>query len=326
MGIKTWRHDRLITGPVQASVDDIEELNRVFSDSFTDRYRRDGMMGVRVPPLNPDIWCYAIRDAGEGAMLWSDEKGELLAFNMVHYSGVEGWMGPLAVRSDRQGEGLGKLIVNTAIDWLKDRGATTIGLETMPRTAENIGFYSSLDFRPGYLTVTMGSPSTKHSIAPEYFLLSGPSSRQQAELLERCRQRLNLAAPGYDFTREHQLTEELGIGDTIIIEEGSEVRGFALWHSAALADNRGPEEIRILKLFADSVDTFEKLISATESCAARSGISRVTIRCQTSRKQAYSSLIMRRYQVSWTDLRMTLDGFEETDVGESAVLLSNWEI
>ena len=37
-------------------------LNVVFSDAFTERYRRDGMVGVRVPYLNPAVWRYAIED------------------------------------------------------------------------------------------------------------------------------------------------------------------------------------------------------------------------------------------------------------------------
>ena len=34
-------------------------------------------------------------------------------------------------------------------------GATVIGLETMPRTMDNIGFYSALGFLPGRLTITL---------------------------------------------------------------------------------------------------------------------------------------------------------------------------
>src|SRR3712207_7385576 len=45
-------------------------------------------------------WRYAIEDAAEGAMLWRDERGDVVAFNVAHLSGVEGWMGPLAVRSE----------------------------------------------------------------------------------------------------------------------------------------------------------------------------------------------------------------------------------
>ena len=143
-----WRPDRSVRGPDRPSYRDIDPLNRVFAEAFTDRYSRDGLVGVRVPQLNPLVWRYAIDDAGGGAMVWRDAEGHLVAFNMVHRSGSEGWMGPLAVRPDRQGEGLGSLMVRTGIDWLRAQGARTIGLETMPRTVDNIGFYSRIGLVP----------------------------------------------------------------------------------------------------------------------------------------------------------------------------------
>ena len=33
-------------------------------------------------------------------MVWRDDEGALVAFNIAHQSGTEGWMGPLAVRTD----------------------------------------------------------------------------------------------------------------------------------------------------------------------------------------------------------------------------------
>ena len=152
--MKTRRRDVAINGPRVARDDDVEALNRMFADAFTDRYRRDGLVGVRVPKLNPNIWRYALRDASEGAMLWCDGEGDILAFNMAHHSGAEGWMGPLAVRTDVQGRGIGRAIVTAAIEWLRGQNVATIGLETMPRTVDNIGFYSRMGFHPGHLTVT----------------------------------------------------------------------------------------------------------------------------------------------------------------------------
>jgi len=84
---RSWR-PHIVDGPHRARLDEIGELNQVFSDSFTERYRRDGMVGVRVPFLNPTIWRYAIEDADDGAMLWRDDRGHIVAFNMVHRSGT----------------------------------------------------------------------------------------------------------------------------------------------------------------------------------------------------------------------------------------------
>src|SRR6266480_2322347 len=153
--MRAWLPERQVYGPEPAGERDTEGLNRVFADAFTDRYRRDGLVGVRVPHLNPQVWRYALLDAGPGAMLWRDEAGHVVAFNIAHRSGAEGWMGPLAVRPDRQGAGVGKTIVRTALDWLLEQGVATLGLETMPRTVENIGFYARLGFFPGHLTVTL---------------------------------------------------------------------------------------------------------------------------------------------------------------------------
>src|SRR3954470_1590142 len=105
---RTWRHASAAEGPARVMEADIPALNAVFSEAFTDRYRRDGLVGVRVPMLNPAVWRYAVEDAAGGAMLWRDERGEIAAFNVAHVSGSEGWMGPLAVRPDSQGNGLGK--------------------------------------------------------------------------------------------------------------------------------------------------------------------------------------------------------------------------
>src|SRR5688572_18980052 len=143
---RDWKTAKHADGPHPIRLGDVPALNQVFSDAFTERYRRDGLVGVRVPFLNPAIWRYAIDDAGEGAMLWRDERGEIAAFNIAHRSGIEGWMGPLAVRPDVQEAGVGKAIVRAGREWLERDGAAVIGLETMPRTMDNIGFYSALGF------------------------------------------------------------------------------------------------------------------------------------------------------------------------------------
>src|SRR3970040_445832 len=133
-----WRPDRSVRGPDRATTRDIDSLNRVFTDDFTDRYSRDGLVGVRVPQLNNLVWRYALEDAGEGSMVWRNAEGHMVAFNMVHRSGTEGWMGPLAVRPDRQGEGLGSAMVRSRIGWARTQGGTTLGVGARAGPPENV--------------------------------------------------------------------------------------------------------------------------------------------------------------------------------------------
>jgi GNAT superfamily N-acetyltransferase len=272
-----WRPDRSVRGPDRPTYRDIDPLNRVFAEAFTDRYSRDGLVGVRVPQLNPLVWRYAIEDAGDGAMIWRDADGHLVAFNMVHRSGTEGWMGPLAVRPDRQGEGLGSLMVRTGIDWLKTQGATTIGLETMPRTVDNIGFYSRIGLVPGFLTVTLVLDVPRRG-PPAPSLLSGLSAPEAG--VEECRRLTESLLAGVDFTREIALTRELEIGDTTLVREGGELIAFALWHSTPLAAGRPKDELRVLKMVARDARAFDRLLEALPAAAAGERVGRIALRCR----------------------------------------------
>lgn len=324
--MRAWLPETRVTGPELATERDIEGLNRVFAEAFTDRYRRDGLVGVRVPQLNPLVWRYALLDAGAGALIWRDERDEIAAFNIAHHAGAEGWMGPLAVRPDRQGTGVGKTIVRTATDWLIEQGVTTLGLETMPRTPENIGFYARLGFTPGHLTVTLTNDiATRGQPAP--VLLSHHPLGDTDGTVAAVGRLVEHLVPGIVFTREILLTAELGLGDTSLVPaaQAGELDAMVLWHSVPLADSRTRDEVRVLKLAARSVRAFEAAIAAVEAAAAQAGIRRVAIRCQSGYQDAFRRLIARGYRVRWTDLRMTYEGHAErcTDTG---VLFSNWEI
>lgn len=319
-----WRSDASLSGPVRATIADIDGLNRVFSEAFTERYRRDGLSGVRVPHLNPAVWQFAIEDAGEAAMTWRDARGEVVAFNMVHHSGSEGWMGPLAVRTDRQGHGHGQRIVRAGMEWLEKQGVRTVGLETMPRTIDNIGFYSRLGFVPDHLTVTLQRERPRGTgRAGER--LDAANQAARSRVVRECFELSSVVVPGVDFTREIELTLEHNLGGVSLIRatDGA-LDGFALWHSAPLAQGRGREELRILKLTARTTDLALAVVAAAEREAAAQSLGRLALRCQTRHGELYAALIEDGFRVQWTDLRMTLAGKGEQE--PRGVMLSNWEI
>jgi GNAT superfamily N-acetyltransferase len=233
-------------------------------------------------------------------------------------------MGPLAVRPDRQSTGVGKTIVRTAADWLIDRGITTLGLETMPRTPENIGFYARLGFMPAYLTVTLTNEiATRGHPAPA--LLSHRAGAAKEAAMAAGRQLVGDLVSGIDFSREILLTAELGLGDTSLVEGDTGLDAMAVWHSAPLADSRTRDEVRVLKLAARNDAAFDAALSAVEAAAAKTGIRRIAVRCQTKYGEAFRRLIVRGYRVRWTDLRMTYENYPERHAAQG-VLFSNWEI
>lgn len=323
MAISRWRTVGIVDGPQRATVKDIGELNEVFSAAFTDRYRRDGLSGVRVPFLNPVIWRYAIEDSADGALIWRDERGAIAAFNMVHQSGDEGWMGPLAVRADQQGHGVGKEIVTRGVAWLRERQAKVIGLETMPRTMDNIGFYSRLGFTPGQLTLTLSLEAARSDTPLQ--LLSRMSAASRADAVASVTTLVKRVLPGVDFSREIVLTADLDLGETLLWYEGDHLVGFALAHTAPLVEGRTREELRVLKLVIDDERRFGAFAGAIAGYARQSSVRRVSFRMQGEYADAYRQAIASGMHVRWTDLRMALDGYRDR-APASGMALSNWEI
>ncbi|MFL5486945.1 MAG: GNAT family N-acetyltransferase [Gemmatimonadaceae bacterium] len=322
--VRNWKHAWVAETPERVSVREIPSLNAVFSEAFTERYRKDGMVGVRVPHLNPAVWKFAITDAEEGAMIWRNARDGIAAFNMVHRSGVEGWMGPLAVHPDYQGQGIGKTIVSSGVEWLKKQGAKVIGLETMPRTMDNVGFYSTLGFTPGHLTVTVTLEAARAGL--QSIAMSSLSPHERELALRQCRALVEQLAPGYDYTREIVLTAQHQLGDTLFVRKGNDVLAFAVCHSAPLVEGRAMEEMRVLKMVAKSEADFDNLVTQLCAHARVKSARRIAIRVQGQYGDVYRRLIARGARVRWTDLRMSLHEFAESRPTAGGVVLSNWEI
>jgi GNAT superfamily N-acetyltransferase len=321
---RNWRHAWVAETPERVSIREIPSLNGVFSEAFTERYRKDGMVGVRVPHLNPAVWKFAIADAEDGAMIWRNARDGIAAFNMVHLSGVEGWMGPLAVHPDCQAQGIGKMIVSSGVEWLKKHGAKVIGLETMPRTMDNVGFYSALGFAPGHLTVTVTLEAARGGLQAIGMAALNPHERELA--IRQCLHLLEQLAPGYDYTREIVLTAQHQLGDTLFVRKGNEVQSFAICHSVPLVEGRATEEMRVLKMVAGTEADFDHLVTQLCAHARVKGSKRVAIRVQGQYSDVYRRLIARGARVRWTDLRMSLHDYAEARPANGGIVLSNWEI
>jgi hypothetical protein len=188
---------------------------------------------------------------------------------------------------------------------------------------DNIGFYSGLGFAPGRLTITVTLDATyADRPAP---LVGRLSAGDKDDVLAQCRALVASLQPGYDHTREIMLTDELALGDTMLLMKGDELKGYALCHTAPLVEGRAREDLRVLKLALADDAMLDEAVRLLSDFARRSGTRRVSIRMQGDYESAYQRLIALRGRVRWTDLRMTLAGYHERKP-ERGIVLSNWEI
>ena len=136
---------------------------------------------------------------------------------------------------------------------------------------------------------------------------------------------LTALAPGLDFSREIRLTREHGLGDVSLVRRGKRLVGWALWHSAPLAEGRPGDETRVLKVVAEDDAAFEAVSAALLAHALEAGRRRVGLRAQTAVPGLFNRALDLGWRVHWTDLRMTLENYPRRGPVQG-VVMSNWEI
>jgi hypothetical protein len=142
---------------------------------------------------------------------------------------------------------------------------------------------------------------------------------------EACAALVQRMLPGYDYSREIELTDSLALGDTVLLMRGRELAGFAICHSVPLVEGRTREELRVLKLVLESEADLDEMVRALGDVARRAGTRRVAIRVQGEYEAVYRRVVALGGRVRWSDLRMSLLDFQER-MPRTGVVISNWEI
>jgi len=310
------------------ALEDLEEANRLFSVSFTDAYRRDGLPGMSVPLLHPDFLKLEWQVSGDGAFCL-EEQDRLLGFVLARAHGSEGWFGPLAVEPGYQGRGLGKVLVAKAVTYLKRKGCTTIGLETMPRTYRNLGLYTKAGFQPGHLVLTMKVDVARASIpAGSSPGRSGLATEAIPEERERLREGLRRfwgeISPGLDYEPEIRATLERDYGDVLYLRENERIAGFVFFHHAPYFVSDGYGVLRVARLGAvRGTGAFGKILHELAAHGVREGMDEVYLRCETSDWEVTRALFEWGFRVVHSDLRMCLEGYPKRSAADR-IHLSRW--
>lgn len=209
---------------------DIEEIKEIDSLCFKIDTKRttEGIRGYIQASNNSSI-VYEIDD-------------KVVGFNFIHIWGAFGWFGPLGVHPDYKNKGIGKALVNETIRILEeDYKVSTIGLNTMPESQYNVGFYMGLDFTP--LKLSLGLKKEITSLAVKRYVslnkinvneIDISNEKSYLTIEENLKYLSNGICRNFDLTSELRLVREEAFGTIITLETNERIHGIVMCYTKAI--------------------------------------------------------------------------------------------
>jgi len=232
--------------------------------------------------------------AAPGWAFAAELDGEVVGSNLAARWGSYGFFGPLSVHPDHWNRGVASRLLEPVVALFAEWGVGLAGLFTFPHSPRHIGLYQKFGFWPQYLTPVLAkvvAPAPGELRAATY---AGAPGAGRPALLDACRRVTDAIFDGLDVAHEIQAAHELGVGDTVILEEGA----FAVCHLGAGEAGSGTCFVKFAaaRPGAGAGDRFERLLDACEALAAQRRLGRVVAGVNTARHDAYRRLLARGYR------------------------------
>ncbi|HEV3268787.1 MAG TPA: GNAT family acetyltransferase [Acidimicrobiales bacterium] len=102
--------------------------------------------GLTRPWNDPEADFQRAVDGSTSAVLGLRDVDDVVGTVMVGFDGHRGWVYYLAVQARYRREGLGRLLMTAAEEWLGAKGATKVQLMIRRENATALGFYERLAY------------------------------------------------------------------------------------------------------------------------------------------------------------------------------------
>ena len=217
---------------------------------------------------------YYIEKEPEGCFV-ALQDGKIVGSIISHIWGKVGWFGPLEVEATQQGQGIGKALVQESLKYLKSKGCTTRGCETMASSPKNVGFYMKMGFRAKGLSNVL----YKHlePVDPDRLKTNGARAFGPADM-EASKELWQKIQPGLDYGPEIEAAKDHNLGESWTLENGT----LGIVHT--------------YEMFADSNNAIMKLLAVPENV---SGLDILLERCEMSAALAgKTGMFIRSYDVT----------------------------
>jgi GNAT superfamily N-acetyltransferase len=274
--------------------EDLPEAERIFRLAF------GTFLGVPRPEA---FWAdrdyvYGRKRAAHVAAFGATVDDKLVGSNFATNWGSVGFLGPLTVRPDLQGRGVGQLLLAKTMEQFDAWATPHVGLFTFANSAKHVALYQKFGFYPRFLTAIMTAPAAATKSAG-WLRFGALTAGQREEALRACRDAAATLYPGLDLSAEIGATHAQNLGDTVLVEDAGGVVAFAVCHYG-LRSEAGANTCFIkfgaVRDGPAAEQNYLRLLDACGALAVAVGMPNLLAGANMARHEAYRHLVARGFR------------------------------
>lgn len=270
-------------------------------------------------------------EASNNASIVYELNGKVASYNFIHLWGSFAWFGPFGVHPQHQGKGIGKALINHTIKILKeDYNVSTIGLNTMPESSYNVGFYINMGFNPLKLSLSLKKDIDNlnfPAISNDYSVneVNVTIEADYLNLKNNLKTLSNKVFNNFDLASELYLIKSKSFGTIFELKAGSTVHGIAICHTKSIRENPNKNLQIKLAIIDSSVDyktAIDSIVNACTNYAKSIGYKSILIDCNTYNIEICNYLISKHNFKIYHNLVMLLMGNDNPFDSKDVLLLT----
>jgi predicted N-acetyltransferase YhbS len=316
---------------------DLSRVRDVLEQTFGDFFERQLGTRPRQPFQGAQYVHHRWLVEPWGCFVAEEDQQKLVGVALGVTWGSLGLLGPVAVLTNYQNQGIGQQLIRAVQEFFDENKATLQGVMTYPSSPKHLLLFHKFGYRPKGLSAIMSRVLDRAEVdplGPGRAARSGLVVRRYSTLeeakkkaaLARFHRITNAVCRGLDVSKEVEIVDGLALGDTVLVERGRDLIGFGVYHLPGVSE--APSGSLYVKFLAvdpqqRKPEVLEQVVAAVEDLAHAQHVSRVILPVYTRYWQAYSTLLRCGYQVDFTMARMQ-HGKPEDYEDAGHLVLDDW--
>ena len=317
---------------------DLSKVKDVFEQSFGDFLERQ--LGTRPRQAFNGAQYVHHRWLMEpwGCFVAEEDGAKIVGAALAVTWGTIGVVGPVAVLTHYHNQTIAQQLLRAVQEFFDENKATLHGGVTYPTSAKHLALYHKFGYKPKSLVAVMSRGLDRAGTRPGVVkppVAKGTLTVRRFSTLEETKKKAALArfhritngvCRGLELAKEVEIVDGLALGDTLLLERGSELIGFAIYHAPGVSE--APTGALYVKYLAidprhRKPEHLEQFVTAIEELAQELGLPRVILPVYLRYWLAYSTLVKCGYQVDFTMVRLQ-KGKPEDYEDAADLVLDDW--